>query len=87
MLNGCCLIFSKEYIDKFSGIDDRTFLYYEEQLLYIRLKRNNLISVFNPKLEVLHNEGVSTNKKTKNKKNRHEIDSLNVLIEELEVKE
>lgn len=89
LLNGCCLIFSKEYINKFDGIDDRTFLYYEEQLLYLRLKKNNLKSVFNPKLEVLHDEGVSTKKKTKNKKKRfefvlkHEIDSLNILIEEL----
>lgn len=90
MLNGCCLIFSKEYINKFDGIDDRTFLYYEEQLLYLRLKKNNLKSIYNPKIEVFHNEGVSTNKKTKNKKNRfdfvlkHEIDSLNVLIQEIE---
>ena len=26
LLNGCCLIFSKEYINNFNGIDDRTFL-------------------------------------------------------------
>ena len=32
-LHGCCFIFSKNYIDKFDGLDDRTFLYGEEALL------------------------------------------------------
>lgn len=89
LLNGCCLIFSREYITKFDGIDDRTFLYYEEQLLFLRLKKNNLKSVFNPSIEILHNESVSTKKSKKNKRKRYdfvlknEIKSLNILIDEL----
>lgn len=92
LLNGCCLIFSREYINKFDGIDDRTFLYYEEELLYLRLKNNNLKSVFNPSLKVFHIQGGSTNKKVKNKQKRfdfilkHEINSLNILIDELKNK-
>lgn len=90
ILNGCCLIFSKNYIDRFDGIDNRTFLYYEEPLLFIRLIRNNMKSVYNPRLTIFHNESSSTNKKTKNKWNRfdfvlkNEIKSLEVLISELE---
>lgn len=90
LLNGCCLIFSKEYIEKFDGIDDRTFLYYEEQLLYIRLVKNNLKSVYNPELRILHNEGVATNQVKKKKRDKfdfklkHELDSLSVLIKEME---
>lgn len=90
LINGCCIIFSKVYIDKFDGLDDRTFLYYEEQLLYLRLIRNNMKSVYNPYIMVFHNEGVATKKSTKNKRKRvefqlkHEIDSLNILIKELE---
>ena len=90
LLHGCCLIFSKTYIDKFDGLDDRTFLYFEEQLLYLRLKKNNLKSIYNPNLVVFHNEGTSTNKKVKNKRDRfdfvlkHEIDSLKILINEME---
>lgn len=89
LLNGCCLIFSKKYIDKFDGIDDRPFLYYEEQLLYLRLKANNMKSVFTPKIVVFHDESVSTNTKTKNSRKRfdfvlkHEIDSLNILIKDM----
>lgn len=90
VLHGCCLIFSNLYIEKFDGLDDRTFLYFEEQLLYLRLKKNNLKSIYNPNLVVFHNEGMSTNKKVKNKRERfnfvlkHEINSLKILINEIE---
>lgn len=71
VLHGCFLIFSPRYIDKFDGLDNRTFLYCEEELLYIRLKRNNLKSVYNPELEIFHNEDSSTNATTKNKRNKN----------------
>ena len=90
MLHGCCLIFSKEYINKFDGIDDRTFLYYEEPLLYLRVKKNNLKSVYNPYLMIYHNENASTNKTNTNKRKKfdfvlkNEIQSLEIVIKELE---
>jgi len=90
ILHGCCLIFSKKYINKFNGIDDRTFLYYEEPLLYLRIKINQMKSVYNPDMYILHNEGISTNKSIKNKRKKidfklkYEIDSLKILISELE---
>lgn len=92
VIQGACIIFSKVYIDKFDGLDDRTFLYYEEQLLYLRVIKNNMKSVYNPYIMIFHNEGVATKKSTKNKRRRvdfqlkHEIDSLNILIKELEGK-
>lgn len=90
LLHGCCLIFSREYIDVYDGLDERTFLYYEEFLLYLRLKKQKLKSVYNPYLMVYHNEGSSTSEKYKNQKKKiefvlkHEIKSLNILIDELE---
>ena len=71
ILHGCCLIFSPTYINKFDGLDEKTFLYAEEELLYLKLKNNNLKSVYLPQLEIFHNEDQSTNAvtKTKYKKN------------------
>lgn len=92
LLHGCCLIFSREYINVYDGLDERTFLYYEEFLLYLRLKKLKLKSVYNPYLMVYHSEGASTNQKCKNKKKKiefvlkNEIKSLNILIKELESK-
>lgn len=65
VLHGCCWIFSPIYINKFDGLNEVTFLYKEEELLYLRLKENNMLSVYNPKLKIFHNEDASTNMLTK----------------------
>jgi GT2 family glycosyltransferase len=61
LLHGCCLIFSPLYIEKFDGIDSRTFLYGEEELLYIRLRKNNMLGLYNPNIVIKHLEDVATN--------------------------
>lgn len=90
VLQGCALIFSKEYMKLFDGIDNRTFLFEEEQLLYWRLRNNNLLSVYNPLLMIFHNENSSTNASTsKNmyKKRKlvieNELKSKNILLNDL----
>lgn len=89
VLHGCCWIFSKQYINLYDGIDERTFLYHEEELLYIRLKKSKLLSVYNPKLKIFHNECATTRaiNKNENKKNRFRYKNLiksgRILYEEL----
>jgi len=61
VLHGCALIFSPIFINKFDGLDEKTFLYCEEELLFLKLKRNNMKSVYNPELLIYHDEGASTN--------------------------
>ncbi len=68
VIHGSCIIFSKNYIEKFDGLDEYTFLYGEEDLLYIKIISNNMKSVYNPKLYIFHNEDSSTNAITKNNK-------------------
>lgn len=55
-LHGSFLIFSPEYIVKFDGLDDRTFMYCEEEFLFARCMFNNLKTRFNPTICILHNE-------------------------------
>lgn len=89
ILYGCCLIFSKNYIDLFDGIDNRTFLYSEEQLLYIRIIKNKLSTLYYPEIQVLHNEGVSTDKTITSKRekeifiSKNQIKSGIILLNEL----
>ena len=59
-LHGSFMIFSRKYIDLFDGLDARTFLYCEEPLLYLRLKKYNLKSVYNPRIVIYHAEDAST---------------------------
>ena len=89
ILHGCCLIFTPKYLEKFSGINDRTFMYKEEELLYVRLKKHNLLSVYCPDLNIRHLEDVATDMLQKTPKNkklfiyRNQICSLKILIDEM----
>ncbi len=90
ILHGCFWVFSKKYIDMFDGIDNRTFLYREEELLYLRLIKNGLHNIYDPSITIFHKEDGSTSAINKNKiKKRlfiakNQIKSLKVLLEEIE---
>lgn len=60
VLRGCCLIFTPRYTEKFDGINDCTYMYREEEFLYLRLTENNMKSVYNPNIVIRHYEDVST---------------------------
>lgn len=60
-LQGCCLIFSPMYIRYFEGLDSRTFLYMEEDLLFIEMMKQNKLMVYNPNLKIFHSEEVTSN--------------------------
>lgn len=78
ILHGCCLIFSPSYIEKLEGLIEKTFLYAEEDLLYIQVYRNDMITVYNPKLKIFHNELSSTKASsgTTDKRNRFRYRNL-----------
>ena len=89
LLHGACLVFSKTFFDFYKEpFDTRTFLYKEEELLFLRILRKKLISVFLPNLIVFH-EGGSSSVKNKNLnqifKFRAEnyLNSLNILLSEI----
>ena len=60
LLHGCCLIFSKKYLDVMRGFDSRTFLYYEEEILYLHCMKRELKTVYNPDLKIWHKEDGAT---------------------------
>ena len=59
-LHGCCMIFSPVYIERFDGLDNRTYFYGEEDILFVRLVRNHMKSVYEPKLKIFHCEEAAT---------------------------
>lgn len=89
LLHGACLIFSKKYFNFYNEpFDPRTFLYKEEELLFLRLLKKNLRSIFLPNLIVFHEGGVSTKKnKSINQifkfRSKHYGNSLKILLSEL----
>jgi GT2 family glycosyltransferase len=85
-LHGSCLIFSRNYIDKFDGLDERTFMYEEERFLQKRLQDNHLVSVYDPETLIYHKEGSSTEKSHKSDRKKqlfyltNDLKSLEILL-------
>lgn len=90
ILHGSCLIFTPAYFEKLKGFDNRTFLYREEELLYISLKKNGLKSVYSPDITITHLEDAATDSIVTSDEEKkafirnNQVHSLQILIEELE---
>ena len=91
VLHGCCLIFSPIYLTKYKDafVPD-TFMFREEELLYLRCKEAGIPMVYCPEVRILHLEDISTDYiyKTERKKEifnlENQIKSLGILLEHLE---
>lgn len=59
-LHGACLIFSKNFINTYSGLYDKTFMYGEESILKYIVERDNMKMMYLDEIEMLHKEGSST---------------------------
>lgn len=90
-LHGCALIFSKKYYEKFSDVFyPNTFLFHEEEFLYLRCQKYNLVSLYSPSIEIYHKEGQSVKKEFNNHKynglifrNKEILKSLKLLEQEM----
>jgi len=86
VLHGSCMIFSPNYVRKFNGLYSGTFLYGEEEILWLIAKKEKLRLLYWPELKVFHKEDQSTNaqfisnRKRRIFKLRHELDSLKLLL-------
>lgn len=90
-LHGCCIIFSKKYIDKNEYLlPNDTFLFYEEEFLYFRIIQNKYKSLYSPLIEIIHKEGQAMKTSNKNIIDRKKFKliecnkSLRILKEKLE---
>ena len=70
VLQGCFLVFSEKAFEYIKGFDERTFLYYEEPILYLSLMKHELITVFDPEIVIYHKEWRSTSSVAKKNKDK-----------------
>ncbi|SCN23726.1 N-glycosyltransferase [Clostridium sp. N3C] len=78
-LHGCCLIMSPVFIEKYDGFDNRTFLYMEEDLLYINMLKDNMLMVYNPELKIFHSEEITSTKVAGGKRKKRSFKYRNLL--------
>ena len=61
VLHGACYVFSEDFIrSRESCFNPATFLYFEEYILHLECLRDGLVMLYNPSVQVLHLEDVST---------------------------
>lgn len=60
-VHGCFIVFSKIYVDVFDGLNENTFMYGEEEILYKTLLNYKMKSIYTPEILVYHKEDTSTN--------------------------
>lgn len=90
ILHGCCIVFSPTYINEYAeAFHPDTFLYREEELLYLRCKKKQMKVVYNPKLLIKHLEDAATDtvvRKNREKikfQKRNQVDSIQILLNEM----
>ena len=77
------------YIKKFDGLDEKTFMYAEEELLLLKLKKNKMFNYYNPNVEICHLEYSSTNSIPKADYTRFSrmLEANKILLEEIKKNE
>lgn len=60
--SGSCMLFSKKMFQRIGSFDPGTFLYYEEDILYQKIKKEGLINYICPQLRCVHLGAASTKK-------------------------
>ena len=82
VLQGCCYIFSRDYIEVMDGMFEGTFMYYEEHILNYICRQKNLKMIYSPCLKLSHlrqastSSAISSSKEKRKFKYRQSIHSL-----------
>lgn len=85
--HGSFWILSREYFSSFEKLNPRTFLYGEEDILYLSVVKEGLHTLYTPDILIYHKENSSTDAALPNSADKarfvskHCIDSLNIYLE------
>lgn len=89
-ISGCCIVFSKGYIQSFDGLNPGSFLYLEEEILLAGARRHHLKIVYTPEARAVHIGEAATDREMKGKaaakrrfRYRNQFKSFPVLRREL----
>lgn len=78
-IHGCFFVLSKLFFEKMDGLDPRTFMYMEEDILYAKLMKAGGTTVYDPRLIVFHQKGRATVMTEKNKQKKYSFLLKNLL--------
>ncbi|MDC2816368.1 glycosyltransferase [Leuconostoc suionicum] len=80
VLHGSLLVFSKQFFDKMmTPFDEKTFFYFETEILDRKMKELNMIAKYDPSMLVYHHQNTSTRQSFKNAKAQQEFQLINMI--------
>jgi len=68
MGSGCCFMIDAAVFSRIGCFDDKVFLYFEENILGLKLEKLNAWTFYEPAARVIHNHGAATEKASRAKK-------------------
>lgn len=80
VLHGSLLVFSKKFFDKMVvPFDEKTFFYFETEILDRKMKDLNMIAKYDPSMLVYHHQNTSTKQSFKNAKAQQAFQLINMI--------
>ncbi|MGX4593803.1 glycosyltransferase [Leuconostoc sp. JNUCC 76] len=80
VLHGSLLVFSKQFFGKMmTPFDEKTFFYFETEILDRKMKELNMIAKYDPSMLVYHHQNTSTRQSFKNAKAQQEFQLINMI--------
>lgn len=80
VLHGSLLVFSKKFFDKMVvPFDEKTFFYFETEILDRKMKELNMIAKYDPSMLVYHHQNTSTKQSFKNAKAQQAFQLINMI--------
>lgn len=84
-LHGCAIVFSKKYLQRYQdAFYSGTFLYHEEEFLYYRVCKDQLISCYDPSVFCFHKEGSSLKQQFEKQNRKRELFRNQEILKSLE---
>lgn len=74
-VHGCCMLLKNRVMEKIEAMDERTFLYREEDILAERLMTAGFKTFYDANVSILHNESSTINKTIFNRKDWKRIEA------------
>lgn len=80
VLHGSLLVFSKQFFDKMVvPFDEKTFFYFETEILDRKMKELNMIAKYDPSMLVYHHQNTSTKQSFRNAKAQQAFQLINMI--------
>lgn len=80
-LEGCIWFFSPKFIERYEGLDEITFMYHEEEILFRKIENDNGIMMYEPDITVVHDHTIAATNTVKSNKRDNRIDNIKIRLQ------